>query len=64
MWWHQLDQEGEDGHDAMEAIGDWIATRHLGSARLSLLKGQVQEAVQALDKLRLDFILFARSAAP
>ena len=64
VWWHQLDQEGEDGHDAMQTMDDWVATRHLGNARLSLLKGQVQEAVQALDKLRLDFILFARSAAP
>ena len=48
----------------MRALESWIATKHLGRARLCLLKGQVNEAISALEQLRTDFIMFARSAAP
>ena len=47
----------------MQAIKDWVASRRLAKARLNLLKGQVQDAVQSLDLLRVDFLMFARSAA-
>ena len=49
----------------MRALESWIATKHLGRARLCLLKGQVNvEAISALEQLRTDFIMFAHSAAP
>ena len=50
----------------MRALESWIATKHLGRARLCLLKGQVNEAISALEveQLRTDFIMFARSAVP
>ena len=35
----------------------------LRQARLGLLQGRVAEATKALDKLRVDFVMFARSAA-
>ena len=67
VWWQQLHDEDDDddeGHGGVHAIESWVATRHLGRARLCLLKGQVTEAISGLDQLRTDFIMFARSAAP
>ena len=67
VWWQQLhndDDDDDEGHGGVHAIESWIATRHLGRARLCLLKGQVAEATSGLDQLRTDFIMFARSAAP
>ena len=59
--WGDLATRGRAGVRALES---WIATKHLGRARLCLLKGQVNEAISALEQLRTDFIMFARSAAP
>ena len=67
VWWQQLHDDDDDDDDAragVRAIESWIATKHLGRARLCLLKGQVNEAISALEQLRTDFIMFARSAAP
>ena len=69
VWWQQLhddddDDDDDEGHGGLHAIESWVATRHLGRARLCLLKGQVTEAISGLDQLRTDFIMFARSAAP
>ena len=66
VWWQQLgdDDDDDDGRAGVRALESWIATKHLGRARLCLLKGQVNEAISALEQLRTDFIMFARSAAP
>ena len=66
VWWQQLgdDDEDDDGRAGVRALESWVATKHLGRARLCLLKGQVNEAISALEQLRTDFIMFARSAAP
>eukprot|EP00908_Phaeocystis_cordata_P002689 Transcript_12933.p2 GENE.Transcript_12933~~Transcript_12933.p2 ORF type:complete len:284 (-),score=129.10 Transcript_12933:56-907(-) len=62
VWWRQL-EEDDEGRGGMHELEDFVAHRHLHQARLGLLQGRVAEATKALDKLRVDFVMFARSAA-
>ena len=73
VWWHQVDDdegeeaegdgpEDDDGnaHDPARDASSWVAARDLTRARMQLMRGRAPEAIAALEKLRRDFVAFAR----
>ena len=65
IWWHQVDEEGEEVGTALHEVAmDAAASKYLKRARLQLMQGHAVEAIGALNKVRLDFVAFARDAVP
>ena len=63
VWWHQIDDQGDEGYD-MKDISQWTVAKDLRNARLLLMKQTSREAaVDTLEKLRNDLLLYARDAA-
>ena len=60
IWWHQIDDE-DDTHEAQDVTA-WVVTRDLVRARTQLMHSRGREGSAALEKLRTDFLLFARDA--
>ena len=61
VWWHQIDDENDDAYE-VNNFADWAATKDLRRARLQLMNNKAAEGVAALEKLRSDFLLYARDA--
>ena len=61
VWWHQIDDENDEAYEVRD-FSDWHATRDLRKARLHLMNNRGHDGVAALEKLRSDLLLYARSA--
>ena len=66
-WRHTLEEDNDGAFASQEVPTDassWAAAKCLKRARLQLMQGRAIEAIAALEKLRLDFVAFARDTSP
>ena len=61
VWWHQIDDD-DDEHEQSKDFESWHAMRDLRRSRLGLMNGRATEAVNLLQKLRSDLVLYAKDA--
>ena len=59
IWWHQIDSEEDEGHQAQD-VASWVVTRDLVRARTQLMHSRGADGTASLEKLKMDFVLFAR----
>mmetsp|Transcript_5479 Transcript_5479/g.11836 ORF Transcript_5479/g.11836 Transcript_5479/m.11836 type:complete len:99 (+) Transcript_5479:142-438(+) len=62
IWWHQADDGDEDYGADIQDVAAWVVMQDLVKARSQLMHSRGAGGTSALEKLKVDFLYFARDA--
>ena len=62
IWWHQIvDPDETDGREPA-SVEEWVVCRELKRTRMRLMNSRGGDGAASLEKVRQDFLLYARDA--